>query len=70
MIDADTEVLLERIATALERIANHLEPTEEKREKRPAVLSTATYSEAEREKVSLAASLREKAPKEPPRRSL
>lgn len=56
---------LERIARALERLADHFCPEGEKRERRPATLSTATYSREEREREELRKTLRAKKP-EPP----
>ena len=49
MIDAETLDTLERIAVALERLANHFAPQQQKREPRPATLSTASYTREERE---------------------
>jgi hypothetical protein len=57
MTDADVIAALERSATALERIAvslervaNHYAPEKERREIRPAVLSTATYTREEQDR--------------------
>jgi hypothetical protein len=57
MTDADVIAALERSATALERIAvslervaNHYAPEKARREIRPAVLSTATYTREEQER--------------------
>jgi hypothetical protein len=47
--DGDTAAILERIAVALERIANHVDPAGRTGERRPAVLSKATYNREERE---------------------
>lgn len=49
MIDGELLKALESIADSLKRLADLYAPVEVKREKRPAVLSTATYSREERE---------------------
>lgn len=46
----DTErAIWSRIADSLERLADHFCPVEEKREKRPAVLSKASYTREDKE---------------------
>lgn len=50
MINVELTSILERIAVALERIADHFAPDEPKRERRPAILSTATYHREEKDK--------------------
>ena len=65
MLDADTANNLERIGVALEgiaaslrRLADKFAPVEIPREKRPAILSTATYSREERERQELRETLK------------
>jgi hypothetical protein len=60
MIDAQLLELIERAIVAWERIAEVLDPPIRK-EKLPAVLSTAVYSEEERERIRLRESLTKKA---------
>lgn len=66
-MDAGKPTPLERIATALERLADHFAPVEEKHEKRPAVLSTAIYDREERERKALRETLRQQESQSPRR---
>lgn len=50
MIDGDLFQLAERAVIALERIANHIAPADPPRERREAVLSTATYRREDQDK--------------------
>lgn len=63
MLDGDTLAILQRIAAAVERIADHFAPVEGSRTRRPAVLTTATYSREERDRQELRAALRGEKPK-------
>lgn len=63
MIDGDTLAVLQRIAVALERLADHFAAAGGPRKPKPAILSTATYSHQERERQELRAALRGEKPK-------
>lgn len=57
-MDATERKFAERIAVALERIADHLAPVVQDRERKPATLSTAKYTREERDKEEVRATLR------------
>jgi len=61
-MDAEALAILERICVALERLADVCAPEEIKRERRPAVLSTAKYTREERDREELRKTLRSKKP--------
>jgi hypothetical protein len=61
-MDADTRELLQRLVVACERIADHLAPVVENRERHPATLTTAIYDRDERERSRLGETLRRKEP--------
>jgi hypothetical protein len=63
VIDAETLEILERIAVAIERVADHLAPKAAKAVRQPATLSTATYSREERERQELRDTLHKKTSK-------
>ena len=54
---------LRRIATALERLADHFAPIQRK-ERKPAILGVAAYSEEERERLQLKDALKKQAQKQ------
>lgn len=53
MLDAEVLSLIERGVVALERIAEHLAPIIETRERSPAVLGTAFYTREEKDRKEL-----------------
>jgi hypothetical protein len=50
LLDAETAKLIERGVVALERIAEHLAPINETRERQPATLGNAKYSREEKDR--------------------
>jgi len=62
-MDAEDRAILERIARALERLADQFAPIEGARERKPAVLGKATYSREERDRQEVRATLRGEKPK-------
>jgi len=68
-MDAGDSAILERIAVAVERLAEHIAPLQVTREKRPATLTSATYTREERERQQLAETLKRKEAQSPGRHS-